>query len=117
MTEDPWADVPSGDYWKADEIGARIAGTIIRVGLGTDFNGNPCPQLVIDTGGDEGEKTVNCGQANLKAQMMTLSPRPKPGDKIRITYSSTQKAAKGDLKVFTIEHKVGEPVAADEIFG
>lgn len=115
MTDDPWADVPSGDYWKADEIGARIAGTIVRVGLGTDFNGNACPQLVIET--TEGDKTVNCGQANLKAQMMTLEPRPKPGDKIQITYTGNQKAAKGDLKIFEIKHKVAEPVAADEIFG
>jgi hypothetical protein len=114
-SEDPWADVPSGDYMKFDTVGARIAGTVVRIGLGTDFNGNPCPQIVLDT--DDGEKTVNCGQANLKAQVMLLDPRPKPGDKMRITYSSTTKAAKGDLKVFTIEHKVSEPVAADDIFG
>jgi hypothetical protein len=112
--DDPWADVPSGDYWKADTIGAQIGGTIVRVGLGTDFNGNPCPQLVIDTA--DGEKTVNAGQANLKAQVMALDPRPKAGDKIRITFSSTQKAAKGDLKVFTIEHKVAEPASSQDLF-
>lgn len=112
--EDPWADVPSGDFWKADQIGAQIAGVVVRIGLGTDFNGNACPQIVLET--TDGEKTVNCGQANLKAQMMALNPRPKPGDKMRITFSSTEKATKGDIKIFTIEHKVAEPVATSDLF-
>lgn len=113
-SEDPWADVPSGDYIKFSEVGDKVVGVVLRIGLGSDFNGNPCPQIVLDT--EDGEKTVNCGQANLKAQVMALDPRPKAGDKMRITFSETKPAAKGELKVFTVEHKVAEPIKSGDLF-
>lgn len=110
--EDPWDDLPKGAYWKPENIGDTIAGTIVRKGLGTDYNNNLCPQLGLETA--DGERIVNAGQAQLKAKLMEL--KPKVGDKIRITFSSTEKAAKGDKKMFTVEHKAAEPVAATDLF-
>lgn len=115
MATDPWADVPSGDYWKPVKVGDRIAGTIVGVGLGKDFDGQPCPQLVIDT--KEGHQTVTCGQANLKAKVMALAPRPKGGDQIAITFSAEKPTGKGSpLKEFEVVHKVNEPVPAEDLF-
>lgn len=114
-SEDPWADVPSGDYWKVgDEVGNQISGTVVKVGVGTDTNDKICPEIVLETA--DGPKTVTCSQANLKAQVMALEPRPKPGDKMRITFSDTKPAPKGTLKIFTVEHKVSEPVKSGDLF-
>lgn len=104
----PWDDLPKGNYWKAENVGDKIVGVIRTVGIGRDFNGDPCPELVVDT--DDGEKTITCAQANLKAQIVAMDPRPKPGDKIGITFSGKERAALGEKKVFTIQLKAGEPV-------
>lgn len=103
-----------GNYWKAENIGDTITGTVISVGTEKDMNDNIVPRILLDTA--DGEIIVKASQVQLKNKFLDLDPRPKPGDKMRIKFSGTEKAARGDMKVFTVEHKVGESVPADEIF-
>jgi len=105
MTDKPtddinWDDMASSAFVKFVEVGDEVYGTITAVRPGTDFNGNPCPYLDLVT--EDGERTVSCGQANLKAQIVALKPRA--GDTIRITFTHEEKAEKGMRKMFTVEH-------------
>lgn len=84
---------------------------------GTDFNQNPCPQIVgtltadCATYKDKGATkervvagtmvTINAGQANLRRNV--LAADPQPGDIIRLTFESTTPGAKGDIKLFKAE--------------
>jgi hypothetical protein len=97
----------SGDFIKFDEIGDQVVGVIKEVREGRDFNGNPCPELVLEL--DDGEeKTVTAGQVRLKMQLAEKAPQV--GDKIRITYSGVSKDAKpgrAPAKEFTVDVKAG----------
>lgn len=111
MTDQPnddidWDSFGSGQFVKFENIGDSVTGTITRVYTGTDFNGNPCPVLDLTTPEGE-ERTLSCGQANLKAQMREL--RPRVTDTITVTFNRTEKAEKGLRKVFVIEHTEGVP--------
>lgn len=105
--EDDWGSIPQGEFITF-EPGVPVAGTITAKAVGSDFNGNPCPQLSIRT--PEGtDHKINAGQANLKAQLMAL--KPNVGDRIEITWSSNEKAAKGEKKIFTIRHEAATAAA------
>lgn len=97
----------SGDFIKFDEVGDQVIGVIKEVREGKDFNGNPCPELVLEL--DDGEeKTVTAGQVRLKAVL--AEKRPQVGDKIRITYSGVSRDAKpgrAPAKEFTVDVKAG----------
>lgn len=109
MTDINWDDMTSGEFVKFENVGDNVAGVITAVRPGTDFNGGPCPVLdLLTTSGDE--RTLSCGQANLKAQIVAL--KPKAGDTIKVTFSSTQKVEKGVKKVFTVEHNAGSAAPA-----
>ena len=84
-------------------IGDSVSGTITGLRAGEDFNGNPCP--VIDLTTAEGEQTVTCGQANLKAQIKALGSAGEIeiGKAISITYARDEKAEKGMRKMFEIK--------------
>ena len=98
-----WDDMATSGFMKFEAIGDSISGTIVKVYPGTDFNGNPCPVLDLVT--EDGERTLSCGQANLKAQIVAL--KPKAGETIKVTFDHEEKAALGMRKVFTIEHGTG----------
>lgn len=77
---------------------------------GTDFNGKICPLAVIET--DDGEtRKVTVAQANLKSKL--FEARPEPGDRVAISWDgTTEKVDKGDVKIFSVEVKRADEVAA-----
>lgn len=117
MTFDYNKYAQSGDWVKFENVGDQAIGIIKTVRDGSDFNGNPCPELVIET--DDGEeKTVTASQVLLKAALAEHAPQE--GDKVRITYSGVgaAKPGKAPPKEFTVEVKKGpfelqQPVVAN----
>ena len=92
-----------GTYAKFEKIGDSYTGRIAAFDLegATDFNGDPCPQLVLETA--DGIIKVSAGQANLRRQMTEYATRLIPGHGARVTYSSdyeTKHGTKG--KEFTL---------------
>jgi hypothetical protein len=115
MTSDPWDGLPSGNFVKWEEVGEEIVGDVIGKGVGEDFNGHDCPQLVIRND-DAEEVTLTAGQAQLKAKL--LEANPNVGDRIKVKYTGTEKADKGDKKLFEVTVKRGgakAPVAQEEV--
>lgn len=104
------------DFMSFSSIGDSIAGTIIALGMGADFNDNPCPQLTLDT--DDGVRKVTCGQKMLQATL--AEKEPDEGDHITITYyaDGEKKAGRNPAKLFTVEvirKGAEEPVAAGDL--
>lgn len=99
--------VSDGDFVKFENVGDAVVGIIKEVREGKDFNGAPCPELVLEVGDDGDEKTVTAGQVRLKAEL--AEKRPAVGDKVRITYSGVgdSKPGKAPPKLFTVEVKEG----------
>jgi hypothetical protein len=87
-----------GQFIKFANVGDSVSGEVVDVRAGTDFNGNVCPVLDIDT--EDGLKTVTGSQAMLKA--LIVRTRPKKGDNITIVYVKDEKAALGTKKVFDV---------------
>lgn len=110
--------VQSGQYARFDNPGDQVVGVIKEDREGSDYNGNPCPELVIEDD-DGNEITVTAGQVMLKKAL--AEQRPGIGDKIRITYtgkSADAKPGRAPAKLFTVEvkpgpHPVQNPVVAD----
>ena len=98
--------VDGGDFVKFENVGDQVVGVVKEVREGKDFNGHPCPELVLEVEDGE-EKTVTAGQVRLKAEL--AEKRPQMGDKIRITYSGVgdAKPGKAPAKLFTVEVKEG----------
>lgn len=94
----------ASSYFKFESVGDEITGDVIDVRKGQDYNQLPCPELVLrkDDGADI---KVGCGQAQLKAKVLSL--RPVAGDRIRIKFSGTEKAAKGEKKLFDVDVNKG----------
>ncbi len=96
----------SGDYVSWNNPGDQAIGTIKEVREGTDFNGNPCPELVLEINDDGDEITLTAGQAMLKR--LLAEQRPTTGDRIRVTYTGDEKTERGGtMKVFTLDVKPG----------
>ena len=96
-----------GAYMKFENVGDQIVGVIKEVREGRDFNGNPCPELVLeDDDGDE--RVVSAGQVLLKAALAEKAPQK--GNKVRITYSGIgdAKPGKAPAKLFTVDVKEGQ---------
>lgn len=95
-----------GDFVKFENVGDTIIGVIKEVREGSDFNKNPCPELVLEDENGE-EKTVTAAQVRLKAAL--AEKRPKQGDKVRIVYSGVGEASPGKAppKEFTVDVKEG----------
>lgn len=100
----------NGDFISFKEVGDSVVGVIKAIRAGKDFNGNPCPELILDVDGDE--KTVTAGQVLLKAALAEKAPNV--GDRIRIVYSGIGEArpGKAPAKQFTVDVKVGGKVPA-----
>jgi len=92
-----------GTFVKFDVKGSTVSGTVTSVRIGTDYNGNPCPVIDLET--SDGLRTITCGQANLRSQIAELKPRA--GDDLTITYKGDEKAALGTKKIFVIKHDSG----------
>ena len=95
-----------GEYFKFDEVGDQIVGVIKRAREGRTFNGDPCPELVIELEDGE-EKTVTASQVLLRAALAESAPQE--GDKVRIIYSGIGEAKPGKAppKQFTVDVKKG----------
>lgn len=130
MSTQQWEDVeiPQGTFIGWGEIGQTVTGTVISFAAegATDFNDNPCPQLVIElteqaiTFKDKGTTrdsipagefaTITAGQANLKRNL--LAAALTPGDTVRIKFEGTYKTGKGEGKSFKVQVARGQaPVA------
>lgn len=109
-----WSKYKS-EYVSFHDVGDAVQGTVISLSEGQDFNGNPCPQLVIDT--TDGARTVTAGQTMLKAAL--AEKEPLEGDYITITYSGVGegKPGRAPAKLFTVEVErgSGEAVGAADI--
>lgn len=95
-----WSKYKSS-FMKFEQIGDSIAGDIVAITDGDDFNGNPCPQLTLDT--EDGVRKVTCGQKMLQAAL--AEREPQEGDHITITYSGVGegKPGRAPAKLFTVE--------------
>lgn len=107
-----------GEFVKFENVGDNVVGIIKDLREGKDFNGNPCPLLILEVSDDGDEKTLTAGQVMLKAAL--AEKMPQVGDKVKITYSgvSDAKPGKAPAKMFTVEvkagpHKMKQPVPAN----
>ena len=91
-----------GQYVKWESIGDSVEGRIGAFSLdgGTDFNDNPCPQLVVETIG--GNIIVNGAQASLKRAFTQNATRLIAGHGVKVTYAGTYETPKGEGKSFTL---------------
>jgi len=110
MSEFNWDDyAQAGDWVSFNEVGDQVVGRIKSVRIGTDFNGNPCPELVLEVNDEGDEQTLTAGQVMLKAALAEKAPRV--GDRIRIIYSGIGDAKPGraPAKLFQVDVKPGHP--------
>lgn len=111
-----WNDFKQTSDWITfDEVGDQVMGTVTAVRVGKDFNGNPCPELVIDLEDDDGEKTLTAGQKILQAKL--AEEQPQVGDRIWILYSGVGDARPGraPAKLFEVKVKRDEGGGAKSI--
>lgn len=120
MSEPNWEeiDVPRGAYigW-GEHVGQHITGRVLDYDPtgGTDFAGNPCPQLSVEliepaaSFNKVGERTdypagdlvvLNAGQVSLKRALRAADP--SAGDLIKITLSNLVKTANGTVKEMAV---------------
>lgn len=103
MTDFDWNQFGStSGFWKADNVGDSIAGEVIAVRIGKDFNRNDCPELVVRVDGDE-DITVTAGQKVLQNRLAEV--RPQIGEKVAIVYSGVgdSKPGQAPAKLFTVQ--------------
>lgn len=89
-----------GNYAKFDAPGDKVTGTFVSGGITseTDFDGNPCPGIVIDTA--DGLVTVCASQASIKRKAETAYSQGKltPGCKVEVElvgFYDTKSGSKG----------------------
>lgn len=92
-----------GSYASFKTIGDEVVGRIEAFSLdgGTDFDGNPCPLLVLAT--IHGLVKITGSQASLRRQFTELATRLAVGHGCRVTYDSDYATKHGTSgKSFTI---------------
>lgn len=93
----------SGDFFKFENPGDAITGTITALQVKTWPDGSSSPQLVLDTEDAEGV-VVTAGQAQLKAKL--FEQKPAVGDQVYIKFTETEKRSGGKtLKHFDVRVK------------
>lgn len=117
-----WEDIaiPAGSFigWGSKK-GQHVTGKVIdyQADGGTDFNQNPCPQIVIElteqaaSFNKEGDRNefpagdivqITCGQVKLKQGIRAADPTP--GDIIKIELTEITRLANGNtMKTFGIK--------------
>lgn len=128
MTNWEEVEVPRGAYigW-GSKPGQHVTGKVIdyNVAGGTDFNGNPCPQVAIElteqaaSFNKDGDRTdhpagemvqLNAGQVSLKRALRAADPAP--GDLVKIELSNLVKTANGTVKEFSLKIARGAGVSS-----
>ena len=100
-----------GDFFKFNDVGDSIAGTISVIRAQRWDDGKVDPQVILTT--DDGEeKTVTAGQIRLKTAL--AEQRPEAGDHITMTLTDIEKRAGGKtLKHFdVVVGRGGKPAAS-----
>lgn len=119
MSIDDFEDVGSvtGSYAKWENVGDFYQGVIVAYSVdgGTDFNGNPVPQIVLGT--TEGNVIINGSQASLKRNLANGAPKLGLGRICRVTWSGTYEAPKGVGKEFTVQARDAKPGEVEELTG
>jgi hypothetical protein len=94
-------------WWKPENPGDEIVGTIRIVRDGTDYNKNPVPELVLDDPAG-GSVIVTASQVMLKRALIEAAPQE--GQRVRIIYTGNGEAREGRQapKLFTVDVKPGE---------
>ena len=119
MSIDDFEDVGSvtGSYAKWENVGDFYQGVIVAYGVdtGTDFNGQPVPQIVLGTA--EGNVIINGSQASLKRNLANGAPKLGLGRICRVTWSGTYEAPKGVGKEFTVQARDAKPGEVEELTG
>jgi len=94
-----------GEFFKFDQVGDTISGTITAVRSHRFDDGKVAPQVLLTT--DDGqERTVTAGQVRLKAAL--AEKRPEAGDHLTITYTQKEPRAGGKtLKHFEVTVRRG----------
>ena len=100
----------TSNYVKFENVGDQVVGTIkAEPRAGTDYLGNPCPELILEVGEDGDEVTLTVGWAMLKR--LLAEHEPQMGQRIRVTYTGDERTERGGtMKVFTLDVKDGEPL-------
>lgn len=132
MTTTQWetVEVPRGAFigWGTKK-GQHVTGTVLVYSEteGTDYNGDPCPQLEIQLSekaasfNKDGERTnyepgdlvvLTCGQVSLKRAVKRANP--KRGDMLKITLENLAKVANGTVKEFGIQIARGAGKVEDD---
>ena len=120
MTDYEFEELPSGgSFAKWETVGDEVVGRIAAFGIdsGTDFNGDPCPQLVVETEG--GNVTINGGQAALRRLMTDYQGRlGQIGHGARVKYTGTYQTKQGtegkEFGVWVTPQPVAPVVGAQE---
>ena len=119
MSIDDFEDVGSvtGTYAKWENVGDFYQGVIVAYSVdgGTDFNGQPVPQIVLGT--TEGNVIINGSQASLKRNLANGAPKLGLGRICRVTWSGTYEAPKGVGKEFTVQARDAKPGEVEELTG
>lgn len=119
MTFD-YSKYTTSGFVKFPNVGDQIVGIIKHVREGKDYDGNPCPEWILEVNDQGDEVTLNITQVKLLA--LAAEKRPKEGDKIRIVYtgdSTSSRAGRAPAKEFTLDvqpgpHALASPGPADE---
>lgn len=119
MSIDDFEDVGSvtGSYAKWENVGDFYQGVIVAYSVdgGTDFNGQPVPQIVLGT--TEGNVIINGSQASLKRNLANGAPKLGLGRICRVTWSGTYEAPKGVGKEFTVQARDATPSESQALTG
>jgi hypothetical protein len=125
MSEEEWEEstIQQGAFIGWGKLGQTVTGRVVDFTAdgGRDFNGDPCPQVVLeltescDNYKDKGAThetvaagefvTITAGQANLRRHLTTISP--KPGDRLRVRYETDYKTPSGTGKEFRLKFARG----------
>lgn len=119
MSIDDFEDVGSvtGTYCKWEDVGQAYQGVVVAFSVdgGTDFNGDPVPQIVLAT--EDGNVIINGSQANLRRNLTNGAPKLGLGRICRITWSGTYDTPKGTGKEFTVQARDAKPGEAEKLLG
>lgn len=108
----------AGEYVKFENVGDYVVGIIKDIREGRTFNGDPCPELILEDD-DGAERILSASQVLLRAAL--AEQRPDIKDKIRVEYTGVGEAKPGkappkqfEVKVKKGPHELQAPAVGDD---